>query len=76
MQKDHEIIGSSDERVKKALEIAYDYGQIDGAHHRLWVIDQMVRALLGDDEYQKWVETYEMPEEDGEGYKWDCGIAP
>ena len=30
---------------KKALEIAGDYGTIDGGHHKMWVIDQMVRAL-------------------------------
>lgn len=32
--------------IEKALEYAYRYGQIDGAHHKQWVIDQMVRALL------------------------------
>lgn len=30
---------------KEALEIARRYGQIDGDHHKAWVIDQMVRAL-------------------------------
>ena len=30
---------------QKALEIAVRYGQIDGDHHKAWVIDQMVRAL-------------------------------
>lgn len=33
------------ERIVKALEIAACYGQTDGAHHKTWVIDQMVRAL-------------------------------
>lgn len=62
------------ERIKKALDIAWQYGQIDGSHHRLWVIDQMVRALLGE-EYKKWVEAYETP--DGQDYyEWDTGIAP
>lgn len=32
--------------IEKAIEYAHRYGQIGGAHHRLWVIDQMVRALL------------------------------
>jgi len=31
--------------IEKALEIAVQYGGIDGAHHKTWVIDQMVRAL-------------------------------
>ncbi len=33
------------ERIVKALRIASEYGMIDGAHHKTWVIDQMVRAL-------------------------------
>ena len=65
-----------EERIKKALEFAWSYGQIDGAHHKLWVIDQMVRALCGSDkEYSDWVNSYETP--DGEDYwEWDTGIAP
>lgn len=35
------------ERIEKALSIAVAYGGIDGAHHKDWVIDQMVRALTG-----------------------------
>ncbi len=31
--------------VAIALDIARRYGQEDGAHHKMWVIDQMVRAL-------------------------------
>jgi hypothetical protein len=34
-------------RIKEALQIATDYGNIDGGHHKSWVIDQMVRALTG-----------------------------
>ena len=64
-----------DERIEKALDLAWCYGQIGGEHHKTWVIDQMVRALLLDDEYNKWVTKYEAP--DGEDYwKWYCGIAP
>ena len=33
--------------VKRALDFAVRYGGIDGAHHKTWVIDQMVRALTG-----------------------------
>lgn len=35
------------ERIHKALAIAVAYGGIDGAHHKDWTIDQMVRALTG-----------------------------
>lgn len=34
------------ERIRKALEYA-QVGLFDGAHHKQWVIDQMVRALTG-----------------------------
>lgn len=33
-------------RISLALEYAKD-GQVDGEHHKAWVIDQMVRALTG-----------------------------
>lgn len=65
------------ERIKKALEIAWSYGQIDGSHHKMWTIDQMVRALCGDEEeYRKWIEAYEFPTNNDDEYYWDCGIAP
>lgn len=31
--------------VEQALEIAFKSGGSDGEHHKMWVIDQMVRAL-------------------------------
>ena len=60
-------------RIAAALELAFKYGQIDGAHHRVWVIDQMVRTLIGDDvEYRSQIAEYCL---DG-AYEWDEGIAP
>jgi len=38
---------STDQRITKALEIATEYGGIDGDHHKTWAIDQIVRALTG-----------------------------
>lgn len=35
------------ERIAKALAYAIESGGTDGAHHKDWVIDQMVRALTG-----------------------------
>lgn len=62
-----------DIKIAGALAVAFDYGQIDGAHHKAWVIDQMVRKLLGSDEaYQEWVATYCGDDE----YEWDTGVAP
>lgn len=59
-------------RIADACDIAYGLGGIEGDHHRMWVIDQMLRALLGDEAYNDWVKAYE---ESGD-YKWDTGIAP
>lgn len=33
------------QRVKAALEVARKYGDTDGAHHKQWVIGQMVQLL-------------------------------
>lgn len=57
-------------RIDEALDLAFNDAQIDGAHHKAWVIDQMVRALTSDD-YEQWVADYEK-----DGYEWDTGIAP
>ena len=32
-------------RIHKALELINSYGGIDGGHHKMWVLDQVVRAL-------------------------------
>lgn len=59
------------EAIDKAADIAWEYAQIDGSHHRIWVIDQMLRTLL-DSDYENFVKEYVN---DGE-YEWDIGIAP
>lgn len=66
--------GEVDYRIKKALEVAWQHGQNDAAHHKAWAIDQMVRRLLGDD-YEEWIENYKH-DDSGEFYNWYCGIAP
>lgn len=63
------------EKIDAALKLAFDYGGIDGAHHKMWVIDQMIRALTGD-AYKERV-AIECNGEDGpDTYEWDCGIPP
>lgn len=62
-------------RINDALKVAFQYGQIDGEHHKAWVIDQMCRCLLGD-EYEDWVIFYENGDENGYEYEWEAGIAP
>lgn len=72
MKKQIDTIGTLTERIDAAMAFAESYGHIDGDHHKAWVIDQMVRALLGTrDRYVQWVLEYE-----GEDYDWGTGIAP
>lgn len=60
-------------RIVEAVGIATHYGMIDGAHHKQWVIDQMLRAMMGKEKYKKWIENYNAePDYDN----WDEGIAP
>ena len=62
-------------RFDKAIEIAVSYGQIDGSHHKTWVIDQMVRVLAGD-RYDEIVAQAKAGEDGPDTYEWDTGIAP
>lgn len=34
-------------QIAAAFQVIERYGQTDGAHHKQWVIDQVVRCLLG-----------------------------
>jgi hypothetical protein len=65
------------QRIDAALEIANRYSQIDGAHHKAWVIDQMVRALLPHPaDYEAFVRRHKDGEDGPETYDWDEGITP
>ena len=63
------------EKIREAITLAMDYAQHDGAHHKTWVIDQMVRALAGDD-YAQVVRDACEGEDGPDAYEWDTGIAP
>jgi hypothetical protein len=62
-------------RIDKAIELAVKYGGIDGAHHKAWVIDQMVRVLAGD-RYEAIVEEARNGRDGPDTYEWDEGIPP
>jgi 3-methyladenine DNA glycosylase AlkC len=66
---------TAEQRTLVALDVAGQFGVIDGAHHKQWVIDQMVRALAGDG-YAQWVADFCDGEDGPETYTWDEGIAP
>jgi len=54
------------QRRDAAIDLARRYAQIDGGHHKTWVIDQMCRELLGND-YNEFVANTKG---------WDVGLPP
>lgn len=64
-----------EKRVQTALDIAFQFGSIDGSHHKMWVIDQMVRQLTGK-EYENWVRTVKDGVDGPNTYTWEEGIPP
>lgn len=63
------------ERIEQAIQIAMDYSQYDGSRHKMQVIDQTVRELLGN-KYEEWVKKYCDGEDGPNTYEWNIGIAP
>lgn len=79
----------SDDKIDVAVRLIQDYGWIDGAEHKAWVLDQVLQTLLGDEAYATFVEASQHDDQscdDGEACKdewcayrydeWDTGIAP
>lgn len=60
------FLTTNEDGALEALGFAYSYGQIDGSHHKAWTIDQMVRALTGDN-YEAFVNSYRFDTDDEEG---------
>lgn len=68
---DQQMTDTEESKIEQAISLIYEYGGIDGAHHKQWLLDQVLRVLLGD-EYAEWIEGYC----EGDEYEWDTGIAP
>jgi hypothetical protein len=64
------------QRIKKAMVLIECYGQIDGSHHKAWVLDQVARVLMAD-KYDEWA-TMMLGDlfDDGYEYEYDTGVAP
>ncbi|RKY70131.1 MAG: hypothetical protein DRP97_04260 [Candidatus Latescibacterota bacterium] len=62
-------------KEQKILDEIDSYGGIDGAHHKQWLIDRVVRIITGD-KYDEWVTGYEDGKYGPETYSWDTGCAP
>lgn len=66
---------NAEERVEKAIAIAIRYGGIGEAHHKAWVIDQMVRVLAGEN-YEQIIREANEGDDGPNTYDWDTGIIP
>lgn len=71
-------ISDQPKRIADAISIAVKHGPTDGAHHKMWVIDQMLRALTGcperpDGSYGESAEYHAALASHG---VWDEGMAP
>ncbi len=74
-EADSQRIATLEKVAEEALKTAMRYGAIDGAHHKTWVIDQMVRTLTGD-KYDEWVKEAKAGINGPNTYDYDEGIAP
>lgn len=68
-------------RITRAVQVAVHYGGIEGSHHKAIVIDEMLRALLTDDdgdmsEYDEIIKRAKAGEDGPDTYEWDEGVAP
>lgn len=62
-------------KIMSALSVAFALGSTQEAHHKAWVIDQMVRALTGDT-YADYVRRAQRGGDGPDTHAWDVGIAP
>lgn len=63
-------------RIDRALDLIFDMGWVDGAHHKQWVLDQVARILAGD-RYEERVSDFEGTSWDpDERQRWETGRAP
>lgn len=62
--------------ISAALAVIEADAMIDGAHHKQWVIDQALRALLGEALYARWVRAYNGDSVELDYAPWEEGIAP
>jgi len=71
------IIDELSERISNCIDIIWLYGHLKNKNHKSWVIDQVLRNLIGnEDDYNEWIKKYEFDEETKTKYKWDFGTEP
>lgn len=59
---------------QEILDLIWEYGGIDGGHHKQWLIDQIVRKLTEtQDEYDNWIRKFNDGEDGPDTYEWELG---
>lgn len=66
---------SLDLRIAGALGVIHKFGSTDGAHHKQWLLDQVLQSLTASG-YKAWVKEFQNGEDGPNSYEWDQGIAP
>ena len=56
----------NEERLEKIVELVMTYGPIDGAHHKDWVLQEILETAQGEP----------LSDEDLEELEWERGVAP
>lgn len=59
------------QKILNAIEFIAEWGTVDGAHHKQWVVDQVMRILAGES-YENFVADFREVHLDD----WPVGIAP
>ncbi len=63
--------------IQDILEMIFEYGGIDGEHHKQWLLNEIVKkATISKIHYEEWVKYFNQGEDGPETYEWEVGVAP
>jgi hypothetical protein len=60
-----------EKKIEKAIDMIVSYGDDSNAHHKQWVLTQVLKILMGEYDYEVF-----KTELDRIDYSWDEGVAP
>lgn len=63
------------DKLQTIIDLIFDYGWEESAHHKQWLIDQILQVAAGDD-YTRLVKQEERAGDPDEFCEWDRGIMP
>lgn len=63
-----------EDRLLKVYELAIDALTTEGEHHKQWFLEEIVKAVVGEENYSRVWEDFNEATEGDE--LWDPGIAP